>query len=101
MDIRRSMHSGAGGQSRGQIVDAISISERPAEIEDRASRSSGGDLLSGTGNGHIVTLVAPHYTARYLLIAYKCEAQLRCMRISTRLGWPWTFARGAKRAEDF
>src|SRR5258707_6337749 len=34
--IRRSVHSRVGGQSRGQIVDAISISERPAEIEDRA-----------------------------------------------------------------
>src|SRR3989475_12743547 len=34
--IRRSRHSRVGGQSRGQIVDAISIRERPAEIEDRA-----------------------------------------------------------------
>ena len=34
--IRRSQHSRASGQSRGQIVDAISIRERPAEIEDRA-----------------------------------------------------------------
>jgi hypothetical protein len=29
-------HSGVSGQSRDQLVDAISIRERPAEIEDRA-----------------------------------------------------------------
>ena len=34
--IRRSLHSRANEQSRGQIVDAIAIRERPAEIEDRA-----------------------------------------------------------------
>ena len=34
--IHRSLHARAAGQSRGQIVDAISIRERPAEIEDRA-----------------------------------------------------------------
>jgi len=34
--IRRSVHAKAGGKSHGQIVDAISIRERPAEIEDRA-----------------------------------------------------------------
>jgi len=34
--IRRSRHSAVRGQSRGQIVEAVSIRERPAEIEDRA-----------------------------------------------------------------
>ncbi len=34
--MRRSRHASEHGQSRGQIVDAISIRERPAEAEDRA-----------------------------------------------------------------
>jgi len=33
--MRRSRHASEHGQSRGQIVDAISIRERPAEVEDR------------------------------------------------------------------
>src|SRR5260370_23032174 len=34
--MRRSRHATVSVQSRGQIVDAISIRERPAEVEDRA-----------------------------------------------------------------
>jgi IS30 family transposase len=59
--IRRSRHSRVGGHSRGQIVDAISIRERPAEIEDRAIPGHWeGDLLGGSKNSHIATLVERH-----------------------------------------
>src|ERR1700752_1408475 len=59
--IRRSKHSRAAGQSRGQIVDAISIRERPAEVEDRAIPGHWeGDLLAGSRNSHVATLVERH-----------------------------------------
>ncbi len=52
------MRSTTRGQPRGQIIDAISIRERPAEIEDRAIPGHWeGDLLSGARNTHIATLV--------------------------------------------
>src|SRR5438552_5518837 len=59
--IRRSQHSRVFRDSRGQIVDAISIRERPAEIEDRAIPGHWeGDLLRGSRNSHIATLVERH-----------------------------------------
>jgi IS30 family transposase len=59
--IRRSQHSRIFRDARGQIADAISIRERPAEVEDRAIPGHWeGDLLSGSGNSHIVTLVERH-----------------------------------------
>jgi IS30 family transposase len=56
--MRRAKTATTKGQPRGQIIDAISIRERPAEVEDRAIPGHWeGDLLSGAKNTHIATLV--------------------------------------------
>jgi len=56
--MRASKKASTKGQPRGRMVDAVSIRQRPAEVEDRAIPGHWeGDLLSGSSNTHIATLV--------------------------------------------
>ena len=56
--MRRAKAASATTQPRGQIVDAISIRERPPSVEDRAVPGHWeGDLLAGKRNSYIATLV--------------------------------------------
>lgn len=56
--LRRSKNAASQVENRGKIADAVSIRERPAEVEDRAIPGHWeGDLLSGSKNTHIATLV--------------------------------------------
>ena len=66
--MRRSRHHTQKTADHGQITDTVSIRERPAEAEDRAVPGHWeGDLLFGSKNSQIATLVERH--SRYVLLA--------------------------------
>ena len=66
--IRRSKHSSLKNDGLGKITNTVSIHERPASVEDRAVPGHWeGDLIVGSNNSYIATLVERH--TRYVMLA--------------------------------
>ena len=112
---RRRMRYPKGGttpsQRSGQIVDAISIRERPAEVEDRAVPGHWeGDLLSGTNNSHMATLVERHSRFAMLIkvqgkdtasVVSALSKQVRQLPVQLRRSLTWDRGKEMADHKDF
>jgi IS30 family transposase len=104
--FRRSRHATYRGQGRGAITDAISIRERPAEVEDRAVPGHWeGDLVEGSRGTYIATLVErqSRFVVLVKLSEKKTEAVVDALikavrRLPTALRKSLTWDRGSELA---
>jgi IS30 family transposase len=97
--------------TRGQIRDAIPIRERPAEAEDRAVPGHWeGDLLLGSNNSHIATLVErqSRFTTLIKLQSRDTDAvvsalarHIRKLPAELRRSLTWDRGREMKHHKDF
>jgi IS30 family transposase len=109
--MRRSHHATVSGQSRGQIVDALSIHERPAEVADRAVPGHWqGDLLSGAKNSSLATLLERHSRFALLLkvpsketevVVAALRQQVRKLPATLRRSLTWDRGREMANHKDF
>lgn len=104
--IRRSRHATDRGLGRGEITDAVSIRQRPAEVEDRAVPGHWeGDLVEGSRGTYIATLVERR--SRFVVLVKLSEKRTESVvgalikavrRLPTCLRKSLTWDRGAELA---
>lgn len=87
---RRQMRLAKGAQTRtgqGQILDMVSIRDRPAEAEDRAIPGHWeGDLLAGANDTNIVTLVERHSRFTMLVKLARRDSATVVAALAERIG---------------